>query len=163
MNQYERLRPEEAFMEATTILSRTSPRQAWSLCAFLSVTEAFSQNYEDSLFFPYLNQEKVRVLCEVALDSKALDYKNGELSTHQIIDALNFGNRARADYEGMRLMDELRGLGGSELALRVYLSRLGNIQQRYQDPRFPERVGRLIAMIEELPHTYRHRMPAEFW
>jgi hypothetical protein len=163
MNGYERLRPEEAFEEAARILSRTSPRQAWSLCALLSATEAFAQAPEDFLFFPHLNHEKVRMLCEVALDSKALDYKTGELTTDQLIDTLNYVNRALEDYEGVRLVDELRKFAGSELALRVFLSRLSNIQRRYQDPRFHERVGRLIGMIEELPRSHRDKMPAEFW
>jgi hypothetical protein len=163
MNRYERLQPEEAFGEAATILSRTSPRDAWSLCALLSATEAFVETFEDFLFFPLLNHEKVRVLCEVVLDSKALDYKSGNLTTDQIIDALNYGTRALTAYEGIRLMEELRALSGSELALLVYLSRLGNIQRRYQDHRFHERVGRLIGMIEELPQTHRSKMPAEFW
>jgi hypothetical protein len=103
------------------------------------------------------------MLCEAVLDSKALDYKTGELGTDQVIDVLHYGSRAIADYESIRLMEELRGLAGPELALRVHLSRLGNIQQRYQDPRFHERVGRLIGMIEVLPKTHRHKMPADFW
>src|SRR5215203_571161 len=163
MNRYDRLKPEEAFEEATTILSRTSPRNAWSLCALLSTEEAFVNNLEDFLFFPHLNHEKVRVLCEVVLDSKTLDYKTGDLATDQIIDALNYGHRALTDYEGIRLMEDIRGHAGSELALLVYLSRLGNIQRRYQDHRFHERAGRLIGMVEELPQTHRHKMPAEFW
>ncbi|HEY2295378.1 MAG TPA: hypothetical protein VGM86_32140, partial [Thermoanaerobaculia bacterium] len=161
--RYERLRPEEAFEEATTILSRTNPRDAWSLCALLSNTEAFAKDLEDLLFFPHLNFEKVRMLCGVVLDSKALDYKTGDLSTDQIIDVLNYGHRALTDYEGIRLMEELRGRASPDLAFLVYLSRLGNIQLRYQDHRFHERVGRLIGMIEELPQTHRHKMPAEFW
>jgi hypothetical protein len=161
--RYERLRPEEAFEEATTILSRTNPRDAWSLCALFSTTEAFGKDLEDLLFFPSLNFEKVRMLCEVALDSKALDYKTGDLSTDQIIDVLNYGHRALTDHEGIRLMEELRGKASQDLAILIYFSRLGNVQQRYQDPRFHERVGRLIGMIEELPRTHRHKMPAEFW
>jgi len=163
MNRYERLRPEEAFEEATILLSRTNPRNTWSLCALLSTTDAFVKDFKDFLFFPHLNFERVRVLCEVVLDSKALDYKTGDLTTDEIIDVLNYGHRAFTDYEGIRLMEDLRGRASSDLALLVYLSRLGNIQRRYQDHRFHERVGRLIGMVEDLPQTHRHKMPAEFW
>lgn len=103
------------------------------------------------------------MLCEAVLDSKALDYKTGDLTTDQIIHGLNYGHRAFTDYEGIRLMEDLRERASSDLALLVYLSRLGNIQQRYQDHRFHERAGRLIGMIEVLPQTHRHKMPAEFW
>lgn len=103
------------------------------------------------------------MLCEAVLDSKALDYKIGDLTTNQIIHVLNYGHRAFTDYEGIRLMEDLRERASSDLALLVYLSRLGNIQQRYQDHRFHERAGRLIGMIEVLPHTHRHKMSAEFW
>src|SRR5687767_80681 len=88
MNRYDRLSPEEAFREATTILSRTHPRDAWSLCALLSTAEAFTHNIEDFLFFPHLHFEKVRMLCETVLDSKALGYKTGELTTDQIVAVL---------------------------------------------------------------------------
>lgn len=161
--RYERLRPEEAFEEGARILSCTSSRNAWSLCALLSTTEAFVKDLLDAPFFPQLNHEKVRMLCELVLDSEALDDKTEDLTTDQIIDVLNYGHRALTDYEGIRRMEDLRGRAGSELALLVYLSRMGNIQQRYQNHRFNERVGRLIGMIEKLPQTHRHKLPAEFW
>lgn len=163
MNQYDILRPEEAFREATVILSRINRREAWSLCALLSTTEAYAHKLEDFLFFPHLNLEKMRMLCEGVLDSNALGYKTGGLTTDQIIDVLNYGHRALTDYEGIRLMKDLRGRASSDLATLVFLSRLGNIQQRYQDHRFRERAGRLIGMIEVLPQTHRHKMPADFW
>lgn len=71
-----------------------------------------------------------------------------------------------AHWQTTKVSDSWRNFGGkasSDLAILVYLSRLGNIQRRYQDHRFHERVGRLIGMIEELPQTHRHKMPAEFW
>src|SRR4051812_14624270 len=92
MNQYDRLSPERALAEAASILSCTSPRDIWSLCALLSVTETtetFGKNKpEDFIFFPTLNHEKVRLLCEACLDSKALDYKTRDLSAFQIDDAI---------------------------------------------------------------------------
>jgi hypothetical protein len=162
-SRYTRLRPEESFGEAVSIFSRTNPRDAWSLCALLSTTEAFTSNVEDFLFFPHLNHERTRMLCEAVLDSKALDYKTGDLTTDLIIHGLNYGHRAFTDYEGIRLMENLRERASSDLAQLVYLSRLGNIQQRYQDQRFHERAGRLIRMIEVLPQTHRHKMSTEFW
>lgn len=163
MNQYDLLSPEEAFRESTVILSRISRREAWSLCALLSTLEAYAHRPEDLLFFPHLNLEKVRMLCEGVLDSNAFGYQTGDITTAQIIDVLNYGHRALTDYEGIRLMKDLRGRTGPDLATLAFLSRLGNIQQRYQDHRFRGRAGRLIGMIEVLPQTHRLKMPAEFW
>lgn len=164
MNKYDRLSPEQAFAESANILSCTSPRHVWSLCALLSVADAFAHRMpEEFPFFPALNQEKIRMFCEATLSSKALDYKTRELNVDQVIEALNYANRALTDYESINLMTELKGLAGPELALRFFISRLGNIQLRYQDPRFHERIGRLIGMFEVLPQTHRQKMPTDFW
>lgn len=161
--RYEHVSPTQALSEAASLLSRTNPRNLWSLCAMLSAVEALPKTTDQLLFFPALNLEKVRLLCEAVIDSRALDYKTQDLTVGQLVEAINYCNQALADPETLHAMEELRTAGGPDLALHFFMARLGNVQIRYQDARFHERVGRFVGMFESLPRSHRHKMPAEFW
>jgi hypothetical protein len=118
---------------------------------------------EEAPFFPAINLEKVRMLGDLVLGSTAQDYKSGLIRPDRVRESLNYALRALSDEEGVRQLAELTELTSPEFAVKFLMSRLGNVQRRNQDPRFEERTGRLIGMVEALPRTHRDRMPARFW
>jgi hypothetical protein len=162
---YEQLSPATALAEAANLLSRTNLDDTWALVALLSLVDTLpATNEERILLFPLLNWEKIRMLSSAVLASKALSYKKVDLTPHQFLQAMNYANAAAlGDKEILEAQGPLKNIGGSDLFFRFFFARLGNVQIRYQDIRFEDRVGRLIAMFETLPRTHRAKMPLEFW
>jgi len=161
---YEKLSPDAALAEAANLLSRTNLDQTWMLVSLLSLMDSLPQSNDDHLLlFPMLNLEKVRLLSAAVLASKSLSYKTQDLSPNQFTALLNYVNAALGDVESLEAKRPLNDMGGSDLFFRFFFANLGNVQIHYQDIRFQERVGRLIAMFETLPRTHRSRMSDGFW
>src|SRR6202158_296067 len=161
---YEKLSPDAALAEAANLLSRTNLDQTWMLVSLLSLMDSLPQSNDDHLLlFPMLNLEKVRLLSAAVLASKSLSYKTQDLSPNQFTALLNYVNAALGDVESLEAKRPLNDMGGSDLFFRFFFANLGNVQIHYQDIRFQERVGRLIAMFETLPLTPPSRISAGVW
>lgn len=126
------------------------------LAAYLSALDHFG---DKSTIFPGWNSEKHRLFTEAIIASKAASYKSKLLNWNDFRFILNGVNDAlhdrRIDHE-IRSGDER---GQTLFKLQRFLSRMANVQIRYQEYMMFVSLGRLIATLIVIPASKPEAFP----
>jgi hypothetical protein len=155
-------RPAAQLLEhARGLLKHCDLLALWNLCARLSLHEALTRTDDRFCVVPTLNLEKVRMLCNVVLGSRA-----GYNQTSTLPAAEDFGkilNDCHAALDDPEEVASLRAASGTDrvyLEFRRFLARMGAVQISPQEPLTWERAGRAVAMLDVLPKRFPERIPS---
>ena len=146
---------------ARGLLKRCDLLALWKLCARLSLHEALTGTDDPFCFAPTLNFEKVRMLCNVVLGSRAAYNQTDALPSPE--DFVKILNNCHAALDDPQEVASLRAASGTEqvhLEFRRFLARMGAVQISAQEPLTWERVGRMVAMLDGLPKRFPEGIPS---
>lgn len=147
------------FDDAISRLNAKGMIPALSLCSGLSLYEL--TNGPGTVAFPMLNLEKVRVLGDAVLRSKAAEYKAETLSDADLVYILNGCNEALAD---KRLTKEVPNEAERTLMLyrlQTFFSRMAFFQIRPQQLALPNLASRLTATLTGLARRHLDAFPED--
>lgn len=148
--------PSTTYADAINRLNAKSLRHSLEVVCLLSCMEFMGGH--NSPVFPLVNNEKVRLLAEAVVKSKAAWYKDRPISPKDLPTLLNGANSALED---KRLQEEVVSGGERQemlYGLQRFFARVAYLQLRaQQSPVMP--LGQLFAIIEVLPTKHWMDLP----
>jgi hypothetical protein len=143
--------PEAALAHATSLFNRLSLGHLWRASARLSLYDVYTSTEESVDTRSLLHSEKLRLLNQVILLSRASYDSPRWPDSDTLRRVLNDCNHLMNNTETLAELARWNRTNRVHLAAQLFLSQMANVQFPGQEPRPRERVGRLIAMLEILP------------
>jgi hypothetical protein len=154
-------RPENALEHAKSLLNRMNLGILWKVSARLSLHDMYTAPDDPAFAMPLLNPEKIRLLDQVILASRA-DFDRDRIPDTETLRLVLNDCKDMSDnpVARARLM-RASGTADAHLAFQLFLAQIANVQFPGQEPRPLERAGRVIGLLEVLPERERVKIPAD--
>ena len=152
---------DQALRDACRVLGPKWLSHLWRCAATLSVHDVFGPTIPPLSSFPVLNHLKTRYFVQLVLLSKAQDDSRNVLTTDELRRVLDHSRDLQYDAKQMRRLAEAEGEDKTGLEMQRIFAQMGNQQFPEQEPHLIRSVGRLVAMLETLPHDREEDIPPE--
>ncbi|HEX3526631.1 MAG TPA: hypothetical protein VH988_06160 [Thermoanaerobaculia bacterium] len=142
-------------------MNRTNLHFLWKLSARLSLHDMYTPAEDPLFLLPLLSPEDIRHLGQVILASNAAP-KYEPIPSPEILRCIINDCKDMIDNpQAVKRMMRSNETEGAHLALQLFLSMTANTQFPGQDPRPKDKAGRLVALLETLPHQHSNKLSGE--